>query len=138
MKEQTKLRGADFGFDGSYLGTFSRHQALAPEQALLLAVLEDAIHCFRKYGMARSRAGRKRFTEVENWILRKREDWIFDFENICEILSLDPGYVRRGLVRWKDSASASSRRKIISYAHRLVGGTSVSEVRKNGIKNSQI
>ena len=27
-------------------------------------------------------------------------DWVFSFENICETLGLDVGYVRQGLLRW--------------------------------------
>lgn len=84
-----------------YRGTFARNQALGPERTLLLAVLEDAIDCFRKYSAAHNRAGRNRFAEAEGWIMGNRDDWVFSFENVCDFLGLDPDYVRGGLMRWK-------------------------------------
>ena len=41
--------------------------------------------------------GKKRFREAEEWIMRGGNDWIFSFDNVCELLGLDPEYVRRGL-----------------------------------------
>jgi len=29
---------------------------------------------------------------------------LFSFDNVCEILGLDPEYMRAGLLRWKDAA----------------------------------
>jgi hypothetical protein len=102
MEKQIKLiKETDAGIDGSYLGTFAHNEALEPERALLLAVLEDAIHCFHKYSTARSRFGRNRFAEAERWIMQNREDWVFGFENICEVFGLKPEYMRRGLAQWK-------------------------------------
>jgi hypothetical protein len=37
-----------------------------------------------------------RFLEVEKWIVGGG-NWIFSFDNLCELLGLDPEYVRRGL-----------------------------------------
>ena len=33
--------------------------------------------------------------------MEEGSDWLFSFENICEVLGFDPQYVRQGLVRWK-------------------------------------
>lgn len=102
MEESIKnIRQADISIDGVYAGTHARVEALGPERALLLAVLEDAIHCFRKYRTARTRAGKNRFNEVEHWIMQRQEESICGFENICEALGLDPEYVRNGLRQWK-------------------------------------
>jgi hypothetical protein len=62
-----------------------------------LAVLEDAVHCYRKYATARDRSGKEYFREVEEWIMGGGDGWIFAFENVCDLLGLDPQYVRRGL-----------------------------------------
>lgn len=102
MEEQmNKIRHADVNIDGAYVGTYARVEGLGPERALLLAVLEDAINCFRKYSTARNRAGKNCFNEVEHWIMQRQEESICGFENICEALGLDPGYVRDGLLQWK-------------------------------------
>lgn len=95
-RKQAAFRGASAIVSGQYLGIFGRNENLAPEKALLLAVLEDAIHCFQQYSMARDRAGKQKFSEAQSWILRQGRDWVFTFDNICELLGLDPQYVRRG------------------------------------------
>jgi hypothetical protein len=80
-----------------YLDTFRRSEPLEPERALLAAILEDAIHNYRKYGQARDREGKERFREAEEWLMNSANDWIFCFNNVCELLGLDPEYVRSGL-----------------------------------------
>ena len=32
----------------------------------------------------------------------RNDDWLFSFENLCEVLGLDPDFVRSGLARWKE------------------------------------
>jgi hypothetical protein len=49
-----------------YLDTFRRSEPLEPEGVLLAAILEDAIHNYRKYGQARDREGKERFREAKN------------------------------------------------------------------------
>lgn len=46
--------------------------------------------------------GKAKFHETEDWILEENSDWIFSFENICEVLGFNPSYVRQGLMRWKE------------------------------------
>ena len=80
-----------------YLDTFRRSEHLEPEKSLLAAILEDAVQEYRKYSRAHDVNGKSRFREAEKWIMRGRNDWIFSFENVCELLGLDPEYVRRGV-----------------------------------------
>ena len=41
---------------------------------------------------------RKRiFAEAGQWIFDRDDDWLFGFDNICEMLKLDPDYIRRVL-----------------------------------------
>jgi hypothetical protein len=79
-----------------FFDTF-RSTQLEPEKALLLAILEDAVHCLEKYKAAKDRVGRERFRDAESWIMERGTEWIFSFDNVCELLGLDPQYVRRGL-----------------------------------------
>ncbi len=80
-----------------FFDTFRRSEYLEPEKALLLALLEDAIHLYQKYRGARDRAGKEHFREVNDWFMNEGEHWLFSFENVCELLALEPDYVRRGL-----------------------------------------
>ena len=86
-----------------YRETVERKVHLQAEKRLMLAVLEDAIFCFKRYLKARSRKEQRLFEETEAWIIEPESGWIFSFENVCEALKLDPGYVRRGLLDWKQS-----------------------------------
>ena len=71
------------------------------EKRLLLAMLEDAVHCFQTYLLARKPHERRLFQEAEEWIDSRDSQWFFSFENICEILSIHPGRLRDALKQWK-------------------------------------
>ncbi|HXG52920.1 MAG TPA: hypothetical protein VNN77_16095 [candidate division Zixibacteria bacterium] len=80
-----------------FFQTFKRTSYLQPEKRLVLAVLEDAVLCLRKYSGCPSGKGRRLFQETMEWVLTDDPDWLFSFANVCEALGLDPRYVRRGL-----------------------------------------
>ena len=75
----------------------------------MLAILEDAVNVYRREAAAQSPNGRKLFDEAEEWIESGDQAWIFSFENICAILALDAGYLRRGLRAWKEQVRRSPR-----------------------------
>jgi len=85
-----------------YLETHRRKTHLEPEIRLMLAVLEDAVSCFQKYVTAQRPKEKVLFRDAEEWFLEKDSDSIYSFENICESLGLDPDYLRKGLVQWKE------------------------------------
>ncbi|MBM4262366.1 MAG: hypothetical protein FJ145_13170 [Deltaproteobacteria bacterium] len=92
-----------------YRDTAKRSYYFEPEKMLLLAVLQDALHCFRRFSAARDRAGLKKFHEARNWIMAPGDEWVFSFASICDTLGLDAQYVRRGLLAWQ--ARQTLRRK---------------------------
>jgi len=110
----TSLFQPDTLLPSQYFETFRRRAHLEPEKRLMLAVLEDAIACFQKYVFARDAKGKAIFRDAEEWILEDDRDWLFSFSNICEILELDPQYVRHGIVRCK-KASLAGRPKAKIY-----------------------
>jgi len=85
-----------------YLDTYRRKTHLEPEKALMLAILDDAVACFQKYITAQKPKDKALFQEAEEWFMEKESDWVFSFENICESLSLNPDYLRKGLMQWKE------------------------------------
>ena len=108
-----------------YLETFRRKAHWEPEKRLMLAVLEDAIACFQKYLLARDGRGRAMFREAEEWMLEEESDWLFSFENICEILGFSPQYLRQGLIRWKTAKlQAQPKAKIYRLTPRQARGVS--------------
>jgi hypothetical protein len=84
-----------------YFDNFQRKTPTEPENRLLMAVLEDAIHCFQDNVLAENGKSKKLFDDAEEWVLKERSDWIFSFRNVCELLGIDPEYLRAGLIRWK-------------------------------------
>jgi hypothetical protein len=111
--KQAAFRGASAIVSAQYLGIFGRNENLASEKALLLAVLEDAIHCFRHYRAAHDRVGKQRFREAETWINQRGRDWVFTFDNVCELLGIEPEYLRRKIFEEeisREMAELQSRR----------------------------
>jgi hypothetical protein len=80
-----------------FLHVYRSSTAHTPEIKLIAAVLEDAIDCYLKYCSAKSRRGKRIFAEAGQWIFDRDDDWLFGFDNICEMLKLDPDYIRRVL-----------------------------------------
>jgi hypothetical protein len=108
MEERvTSLFQPDTLLPDQYLDTFRRKLYLEPEKKLMLAILEDAIACFQKYAFARDSKGKALFSEAEEWIQEGTAGGIFAFDSVCEVLGLNPSYLRQGLVTWKKNALAA-------------------------------
>lgn len=75
---------------------------LQGEKRLLLAMLEDAVHCFQTYLLAKKPHERRLFQESEEWINSTDGLWFFSFENICDVLGINPGRMRNALKEWKE------------------------------------
>jgi len=84
-----------------YLQVYRSRPGREPEMLLMLAVLEDAIRCYIKYFGVNTRSGRRHFEETREWFFSSDDDWLFSFENVCGLFGLDPGYIRRGLLQYK-------------------------------------
>jgi len=88
-----------------FLDANKRRTHHEPEKKLMLALLNDAIFCFQHYFGARKRSAKKLYVAAEKWIFQARnDDDLFSFESVCEHLGIDPGYLRKGLRRWKLNA----------------------------------
>ncbi len=85
---------------------FPPRHGVTPERSLWLSVLVDAIECFQKHHGARARPRRQLFEDAEDWIFATGDDAAFSFEAICDHLSLDADYLRRGLQRWREREQA--------------------------------
>lgn len=99
----------DIMLPSQFFATLARQAPIKRgECQLLIAVLEDAVHCFQKYIFARSRRERRLFDEAETWMMRcdvvlpEDQRPALSFEYICEALGLDPDYLRHGLKRWRE------------------------------------
>jgi len=97
---------------------------LQSEKRLMFAVLLDAIECFQKYGSLPGPHARRLFENAEDWIFQNNRDWPFSFINVCEALEIDPGYLRKGLLEWRQrsirppAANAGARPKLEAPPHK--------------------
>jgi hypothetical protein len=89
----------------------SEHDA---ERRLMIAVLEDAVDVYRKQAGATEQRGQQLFREAEEWIEDDDRTWLFSFQNICDVLDLDAGYLRRGLHVWKDKVHGPRRGEVVA------------------------
>lgn len=89
-----------------FFETFRRKTYLEPERLLMLAVLEDAVTCLVKYASSPSGRNKRLFDDTRAWIVTQDDDWPFSFNNVCDNLKVDAGYLRRGLLRMADKRRA--------------------------------
>ncbi|MBM4264335.1 MAG: hypothetical protein FJ145_23290 [Deltaproteobacteria bacterium] len=99
-----------------FYDTMKRSVHLQPEKRLMLALLDDAVKCFQKYFAAQRGRGKRRFIEVEQWFWDKQRDDVFSFEHVCAVLGLSPGYLRRMLLKWKESTSTENAQSSTTLA----------------------
>ena len=84
-----------------YFEAMRRKHLLEGEKRLVLSVLEDAVECFMKCIDSSTNKGQRLFREAEEWINLEDKKWVFSFDNVCEMLDVNPEYLRRGLREWK-------------------------------------
>jgi hypothetical protein len=111
----------DASLPAQYWETFARKRDLEPEKRLLLAVLDEAIRCYRSQIFI----GGRRFTEVQSWLFSEDIDDTFSFRNICDVLNLSPSRIRQSLRTWKPSVVKRSthRARRPARSHAPYGGT---------------
>ena len=85
-----------------YFEAMRKKHVLEGEKRLVLSVLEDGIDCFMKCMEATTSKGQRLFREAEEWIDLEDKRWVFSFDNVCEMLDINPAYMRAGLRRWKE------------------------------------
>jgi len=95
-------------------GVLSRQ--LEGEKRLMMAILKDAVECLEKYRRARSTAGRELYHNALEWIEDKSTEWLFSFNNICDLLGFDPDYLREFLLKRELRTTRPARGKVYPFA----------------------
>ena len=73
---------------------FHPPRKLAPEQRLMMAVLEDAVRCVEMHRFPTDDRHHRLFNETKQWLLAEESHWLYSFERICAVLDLDAAAVR--------------------------------------------
>lgn len=100
--------------------TLLGRKPLQGEKRLLLAMLEDAVHCFQTYLLAKKPHERRLFQEAEEWIDSTDALWFFSFENICDVIGINPSRMREALKAWKEEQTLCYVRQseaLVDVAH---------------------
>jgi hypothetical protein len=84
-----------------YFEAMRKKHLLEGEKRLILSVLEDAVECYMKCIEAATSKGQRLFRDADEWINLQDKRWVFSFDNVCEMLDIDPEYMRTGLRKWK-------------------------------------
>lgn len=85
---------------------------LVGPHALMLAVLEDAIHCAGLLSHPRRPEQGRLRQRARTWLRSVDRDWLFSFECVCEALSIDARRLRRRVLREDLTPLPGRRRRI--------------------------
>jgi hypothetical protein len=92
----------DMVLASQFFGALRQGGFIEGEKRLMAAVLADAVDCYIKHAFNTERRAQHMFLEAEAWISADGPmPWFFSFNNICDMLGLEPEYIRRGLLEWR-------------------------------------
>jgi hypothetical protein len=100
-----------------YFEAMRKKHLLEGEKRLILSVLEDAVECFMKCIDAPTSKGQRLFRDADEWISLEDKHWVFSFDNVCDMLDINPEYMRRGLRQWKERKIAAIQRAAEAAVH---------------------
>lgn len=105
----------DLILPSQYFGVIRGCGQLTPEQKLMLAVLESAVHDFQRYHLATRRRGKRIFREAQEWLTSQEETGIFSCVVICHALDIDPDYISKGLSAWLPGKSGGETSEMVMH-----------------------
>lgn len=79
------------------------------EYRLMLAVLEDALHCFVEHAGDPDRDKRELYADAARWITGPSDAGLYSFGSICDVLGIDAGFLRGRLLKQRDATLARRR-----------------------------
>lgn len=79
----------------------------------MLAVLTDAVRCFRMGSACGQGPRRRLFADAEWWLFRAEGNGPFSLQNICDALEIDTRRLRRGVLDRRDRELAGEASRMI-------------------------
>jgi len=110
-----------------YFEAMRKKHLLEGEKRLILSVLEDAVECFMKCIDSPTSKGQRLFRDAEEWISLEDKHWVFSFDNVCDMLDINPDYMRRGLRQWKERKVEALQRAAQALASEQANQVAVEE-----------
>jgi hypothetical protein len=90
---------------GEYLHVYQGRPSETPERRLIAAILRDAVDCYLRDCFSKNRHRKRSFREAEEWFFKADDYGVFSLENVCAVLNIDPGYIRRSLREYEQRNS---------------------------------
>lgn len=81
----------------------TRRLEVMGEFVLVQAILREAIRTYQKYALRKGTRASRLFREVDEWFSSEDRQWFFSFANVCDVLGLEPTYIRTGLKLWREA-----------------------------------
>jgi hypothetical protein len=106
----------DIFLPSQFYGTTGLSRKLEGEKRLMIAILKDAVECLEKYRASRSSAGRIHYDNAIEWVEDTGTDWLFSFNNICDLLGFDPDYLREVLLKRENRYVRDTQPRVMSLA----------------------
>ncbi len=106
----------DIFLPSQFYGSGALSRKLEGEKRLMIAVLKDAVECLEKYRASPSSAGQSQYQNALEWVEDSSNDWLFSFNNICDLLGFDPDYLREVLLKRENRYTKPVRQKVLSLA----------------------
>jgi len=106
----------DIFLPSQFYGSGALSRKLEGEKRLMIAVLKDAVECLDKYRDSRSSAGQIQYENAVEWVEDNSNDWLFSFNNICDLLGFDPEYIREVLLKRENRYNKPVRQRVLSLA----------------------
>jgi hypothetical protein len=118
--------GDDLGGDAVMLAQFypARRGAASVEPIMRLmgGILAHAVRSFQRNFEAQGASRRQEFIEARHRIFDAKEDGPFSFEDVCEVLDIDPRRLRELIIHWEKNKRPGDKLRMIRRSAVNAGG----------------
>lgn len=106
----------DIFLPSQFYGNGGLSRKLEGEKRLMIAILKDAVECLDKYRNARNSFGRSQYLNAIEWVEDDSTEWLYSFNNICDLLGFDPDYLREVLLKRENRYSRVEQPTVATLA----------------------
>lgn len=106
----------DIFLPSQFYGSGGLSRKLEGEKRLMIAILKDAVECLEKYRSAHNSFGRSQYQNAIEWVEDNSTEWLYSFNNICDLLGFDPDYLREVLLKRENRYSRVEQPTVATLA----------------------
>ncbi len=107
-----------------FFAQLKRKRYKCGEHRLLVAIIQDAVECFQKHLHAADSKRRQLYLDSEAWVSAEDDRGPFSFTSVCDLLEMNPDYVREGLFHWRERERGRYRARQLEAAREAVTDSS--------------